>query len=347
MTFDTPLADQSCVIGVAATYRSEVGERAVGFFNALAYAVGFASSIQGRTTVVAVTHGASPDADDVIIAAYRDRFGNNQLNKLEQGLARGGDLTLGFDRLIKYGLQEAVTLHFVDASRPPAGGGAAQKRSFGRGTDPVKIDYVKPRTYLQHMADKTGGVLVAEPDLGEGLRRLSDAERGRHIVGFYSDVTLDRRALDNLELSAKDRNITLLASRNVELARRVPDESRGTIDLGKPVPLGEDREGQFLPLRFEVPQSALGHTARGETMVADLTLHVRLLTDEGRHLADSFRFFSHTYPADTSGDRQGARLAVRGWLEAEPGRYRLEGVFRNARTGSQAVVEREIEVGAR
>jgi VWFA-related protein len=344
MAFDTPLADESCVIGVAATYRSEIGERAVGFFNALGYAVGFASSIQGRTTVVALTHGASPDADDVIIAAYRNRFGNNQINKVQQGLSRGGELTLGFDRLIEYGRQEAVTLHFVDASRPPAGGGGAQKRSVGRGLNPVTIAYTKPRTYLQHMADATGGILVAEPDLGEGLRRLRDAERGRYIVGFYSDVALDRKALAKLELSATDRKTTLLTSRNVERERRGVDESRGTIDVGEPIPLTEDREGEFLPLRFEVPQSALGHTAQGEIMVANLTLHVRLRTAEGRFLADSFHFFAHTYPAGESEDRRDARLAVRGWLEAEPGRYLLEGVFRNSRTGSEAVVEREIEI---
>ena len=343
LTPSTPIADESCVIGVVSSYSSELSGRAAGFLNALASAVGFASSIRGRTTVVALTHGVALDADDVILAAYQDKFGAHQLNKVEQGLSRTSELTMAFDRLVRYGAQEAVTMHFVDASRPPTGGRSAGNRGFTRGSDPIVVSYRKPRTYLQQMADATAGALVTDPDLGRALERLADIERGRYVVGFYTDEDLDARVLKALSLTTTRSTVSVVVARNRELERVISSESRGSIEMGTPVPMGE-RAGDFVPFRILVPQVALGHRRAGEQMSANLTLHVRLVDERGQYLADSFHFFQHTYPVTETDGRQAAQLSIRGWVEAEPGRYRLDGVFRNARTGAEIVVAHDLEI---
>ena len=341
----TPIADESCVIGVASSYASELNGRAASFLNALASAVGFASSIRGRTTVVTMTHGVALDADDVIRAAYTNKFGAHQLDKIEQGLSRTSELTMGFDRLVRYGVQEAVTMHFVDASKPPTGGGGARSRGFTRGSDPIAVSYSRPWTYLQQMADATAGVLVTDPDLGQALDRLGDLERGRYVVGFYADEELDSRALKGLSLSTANTSVSLVTARNQELQRIDSSDGSGSIKMGTPVPL-EERGGDFIPFRILVPQTALGHRRAGEQMTANLTLHVRLLDERGQYLADSFHFFQHAYPVTETDEREAAQLAIRGWLEAEPGRYRLDGVFRNARSGAEAVVAHDFEVSS-
>ncbi len=343
-TPSTPIADESCVIGVASSYSSELTSRAAGFLNALASAVGFASSVRGRTTVVALTHGVALEADDVILAAYTDRFGAHQVDKVEQGLSRTREVAMGFDRLVQYGVQEAVTLHFVDASKPPTGGGGAGSRGFMRGSDPMAVSYSKPWTYLQRMADTTAGALVTDPDLGRALDRLREIERGRYVVGFYTDVVLDSRALKELSLSTSDKSVSLVTARNQELERFLSSTNHGSIKMGAPVPL-EERAGDFLPFRIVVPQAALGHRRVGERMLADLTLHMRLVDERGQYIADSFHFFQHAYPAAETEGRDAAQLSIRGWLEAEPGRYRLDGVFRNARTGAEVNVTQDFAVG--
>ena len=79
---------------------------------------------------------------------------------------------------------------------------------FGRGTDPVSISYMKPRTYLQQMADATGGVLITEPDLGAGLERMTSAERGRYVLGYYADEVLDRKSLGESRGTSRRANPT-------------------------------------------------------------------------------------------------------------------------------------------
>ena len=106
--------------------------------------------------------------------------------------------------------------------------------------------------------------------------------------------------------------------------------------------LGQERtvdEGArlYLPFRFETPIAELDYQPAGPRFEANLTLHVRVLSADGRDLVDAFRFFGHAYPVQPGGGVGDARLNLRGWLEAVPGSYRLEAALRNIHNGREAV----------
>jgi hypothetical protein len=90
-----------------------------------------------------------------------------------------------------------------------------------------------------------------------------------------------------------------------------------------------------VPFSIVVDPDQLGYQEFPAAGVAEatLTLHFRVETEEGRPLADSYHFLSHTYPLELWEKDDVEPIIIKGWVELPPYDYRLVAVIRNARTG--------------
>jgi len=344
---DRPVAEVGCVRGVAMGFLSDMRSHGQRFLEAVEAAVRFAGTVRDGATVLAVSHGVSLQPALELQETYQAIFGPGQLWKLMDGSAADGHGGQAVERLIAMGVDQGVSLSFVDPSRPPTGSrGARRGHLIAAGTNPVEVAYLAPHTELRQIASATGGVFLANTDLYEGLRQVTARERGRYVLGFYTERPLSETDKRRIDVSAATRGIEIEAGQAYDVRRRSARRASGTFVTGDSHPQADGREGRFLSFRLDARQADLDYEPIGEQAAADLSLHVRVLTAAGHPLVDSFRFFRHEVPAVRGHDGRIPVLAVRGWLEADPGIYRLEAMFRNPRSGSEVVIFHEFEVAA-
>jgi VWFA-related protein len=326
---DRPVADDSCVRQIAESYMADMYARGARFLDSLEAAVRFAGTVRGGATILALSHGVSLRPETEFLEAYQAVFGPLQTWKVRDSITNNDPNGPALDRLLRLGVEQGVTVNFLDPSTPPAGSRSARSRNLvAAATSPVETAYLAPRQDLRQIAGATGGVFVANTDVAGGLREVCMRERGRYVLGFYTERPLSERELLDVEVSANEGNVAVEAGRAFDVRSRSARWAPGTIVLGDARPAGEDGAARFVP----------------NDMAANLSLHVRVLTSDGRHLADRYDFFRHSYAADRPTTGKPLVLAVRGWLEAEPGDYRLEAVFRNPQRGREVMILHEIAV---
>lgn len=344
---DRPVAEVGCVRGVAMGFLSDMQSHGQRFLAAVEAAIRFAGTVRDGATVLAVSHGVSLQPTLELQETYQSVFGPGQLWKVMDGSAADSQVGQALERLIGMGVDQGVSVSFLDASRPPTGSrGARRGHLIAAGTNPVEVAYLAPQTELRQIATATGGVFLANTDLYEGLRQVTARERGRYVLGFYTDRPLSETDRRRIEVSTATRGIEIEAGQAYDVRRRSARRASGTFVTGDSRALGEGREGRFISFRLDARQADLAYEPSGAESAADLSLHVRVLTADGRPLIDSFRFFRHTVPSDRQANGRIPVLGVRGWLEADPGIYRLEAMFRNPRSGSEVVIFHEFEIAA-
>jgi VWFA-related protein len=345
---DRPVAETGCVRGVAMGFLSDMNSQGRRFLEAVEAAIQLAGTVRGGATVLAVSHGVTLQPSLELEETYRSVFGPGQVWKIMDASTADMPVADALERLVAMGVDQGVSLSFLDPSRPPAGSrGAREDHLIAAGTNPVEAAYLAPRTELLQIASSTGGVFLADTDLYDGLRRVAARERGRYILGFYTDRPLSESDARRIEVAAAHRRIALEMGRAYDVRTRSARRASGTFVHGESRALSDGREGRFLSFRLDARVDDLDYETVGEdAAAADLSLHVRVLTADGQPLTDSYRFFRHTVPAARPGRGKTPVLAVRGWLEADPGIYRLEAMFRNPRSGSEVGIFHEFEVAA-
>jgi len=331
-------ADEACLRTVALQYGDEHRPQSKDYLHALEGVVRYAGGLKGRKSVLAVSHGVAVDSTTEVLEAMRAYYGNTeQLATLQLHIMAGEGARLEMDELMALAVQQQVALSFVDRNSAPTGtGGARQSVQPMPGARPYEAAFVAAQADLEEIATHTGGVFRHTPqDLFRGLKQALSLEEGGYMLGYYVDEYFSPKRLRRVKVDTTRKGVELVHRRGYYSSPTYSDTFVGTIALGTPLRLEDDgRAGQFQPFTIVVDPKGLGYTdAGGGEAVANLTLHFRVETVEGRPLADSYHFLMHAYPIDLWNAGDVEPVTINGWVELPPFDYRLVAVLRNARSG--------------
>ena len=177
---------------------------------------------------------------------------------------------------------------------------------------------------------------------------MRDLERGGYLLGYYLDEPLSPKQLAKVNVKSARKGVRILHRRGYYARDGSERSAAGSLVLGVPLSLEEDgRSGQFVPFTIVADSTKLGYELSEETASANLTLSVRVLSTDGRVVAETFHFFGHSYPGRAWQSGQVEPLEIRGWTECSPGNYRIGVLLRNPKTGdsvelSEAVLAVEL-----
>ena len=288
-------------------------------------------------TVLALSHGVAVDPTAELMAAMQAVYGNTEqlgLLRLEVGTGEGARQRM--DRLLRLALENRVTLNFIDRNPAPTGdSGARLGTAYQPGAQPMQTAFTAPQADLEEIAATTGGVFLHETDLFAGLQRTMGLERGTYLLGYYLDKDLPPERLHKVRIGSSRKGVRILHRRGYYAPNPDAELRPGNeLSLGAPLSLEEDgREGQFLPFTIVANPRRLGYEVDDEEARANLTLHFRVETGEGRVLAETFHLFNHAYPKDLWQASQVEPIQIHGWAELPPGEYRLIAYLRNLSSG--------------
>lgn len=343
---DTAAVNVPCVTHLAGTYIEEMRSRSGGYYGALEQSVRLAAGMPRGPTVLAVSHGVTISPKKEFMDALRAVFGEGQVGAVESSLADDESAAGALFRVVELARQEGVGLYFVDpAKKTGLVRSARQDRIYLGSADPLSTAWTSAQNDLQHLAEATGGLFVADPGIATTLEDFVTRENTRLAVDVYAPDGLDDDEILGIVVRSRDSGIRIAASR-IELESRVPPDLQvvGAAQLGEIKPRAGDLAGGTQVFLLGVRQKEMDYVREGNDMVADLTLLVRVETADGRNLLDSPHVFRHAYPVDKWESVGDATLAVRGFLEAPPGDYRVVAEFRNGRTRRTARIEQEIHI---
>jgi len=343
----TRQGDESCLRGVAYDYADERRPRAKEFLAGLEELIGFAGGLQARTTVIALTHGVAVDPARELREAMRAVYGNTeQLAALQLAIDPGEGASHRRDALTQQALEQRVALHFIDRQPAPSGDfDASVGQPYQPGASPLRTAYEAAQGDLGIMAERTGGMLIASPDVLGSVRRLMELERGGYSLGFYADNRVSLLKPLKVRVTAKRKGVRLHQGRAYLNRPGDAPVLPASLSLGAPVSLEEDqRAGEFVPFTLVLDPTPLVYTVGADEAAADFTIHVRVETSTGRAGAETFHFFRHAYDRETWEAGEAEPVPIAGWTELPPGGYRIVAYIRNPRTGRTAELIRELDV---
>lgn len=342
--------DERCIKDTAYGYSDRVRPRAEAYVAALDGVVRYLSGVEGRKTVLALSHGYAVDPSTDVIGAARAIYGNSpELMQWLMGLTFDDGARTELDRLIQDSLRQGVAFHFVDRNPVPNVGHSARiGAAFQPGGErPVAGAHGAAQADVEEFARGTGGTLIKSSDVFEGLSRALDLERGGYRLGYYVDHELSPKELNRVKVNTTRRRVKITHRRGsyaeaseLFAANRVTSE----IVLGDPATLEEGREGLHVPFRIFARPREIGYQDHGESYGATFSLHVRLTTADGRALNDSLHLINHSYPRTLWEAEDIAPIVVEGWAELPPGDYVLRAFIRNAAEEREGIAERAIRV---
>ncbi len=343
----TKAANEECLRGIALQYADERRPGSKDYLTALEGLIRFVGGLQGRKTVLAMSHGRTVDPVIEVVEAMKAIYGNTeQLARLRIDLV-GEGARIEMDELMNLALTQRVTLHFVDRNSAPAGDyGASNIHGFMPNARPMLAAFVAPQMDLEEMAVHTGGVFIHTPDdLFRGLKRAMDLERGGYTLGYYVEEYLSPKRLRKVTIDTSRRGVRIFHRRGYYENQSLVPTLGGALTTGAPVPLEEDgREGFFFPIRMSVSPLELGYQVQGDAAHATLTLHFQVEWWNGRVLTDSYHFLNHAYPRELWESGNIEPVTINGWVELPPGKYRLVAALKNVTTGYGGEVFAEVDV---
>jgi VWFA-related protein len=348
--FERP-ADETCLRTVALQYADEHRPQSEDYVHALEGVVRYAGGLKGRKSVLAVSHGVAVDTTTEVLEAMRAYYGNTeQLANLQLYIMAGEGARVEMDELMALAVQQQVTLNFVDRTSAPSGVSGAREMGMPTpGARPYQAAFEAAQTDLEEIATHTGGVFRSTPqDLLRGLKQAIALEAGGYMLGYYVEEYFSPKRLRRVNVDTTRKGVQLVHRRGYYSQPTYSDTFRGSFTLGAPLRLeGDGRPGQFQPFTIVVDPKSLGYsdTGAGEAL-ANLTLHVRVETFEGRPLADSYHFLTHSYPIELWNAADIEPMMISGWAELPPYDYRLVAVVRNARSGIGGEVSTTLSVKA-
>jgi len=336
---------------VALEYADEVRPRSKDFLIALEGLVNFAAGLNGRKSVLAVTHGTATEPREELLEAFKAKLGDSEdLNSVLLAVGTGEGTGIQLDRLLDYAVSREVTLSIIDRTLEPPGVSSARSGElFTPGTRPISVAYRQPQVDSQIIARTTGGIFVHDDDLGAGLKKAIDAERGAYSVGVYLDYYLPRDRLSKISVDTTRSGVTIHHQRGTYAAQLRPgakDLLRGNISLGRQLRVPTDPDRLKIPFRIEAEARDLGYNRSEDYAMANFTVHVEVETEDGRVAADSYHLVSHAYPWTLWAEGDIEPVQIGGWLEVPTGTFKLVASFSNPRQDISGKLERPITVAS-
>lgn len=342
--------DAECVRGIAAAYLDESKAEARSFFDALDGAVRYAAGLgDSGASVIALTHGVTLDRSREFTEALRALAGDAAVvNELESTALVLEDQRDLLARTVAAAAREGVALHFLDRSRVPTGAISARRGELLQpGFDPVRAAFDAPRQELELVARETGGIFVANRDLGAALGEALATERGRYRIGFYLPEDSTRHDLERARIDVVRAGIDVrqgrATMRTTSVAAPRPEDARIAIGRSKEA---EGGAGRFVPYAIVVDPALLAYEQAGAEMASSFTLHLAVQDESGRTVADVFRFLTHAYPADVWARGDAEPVSLTGWVEMPPGSFRLVARVRPAKSEREIEIQRSLTVPA-
>ena len=342
--------DEECFKAGALDYAAELNLHSRDFLQALETLVRYVGGLEGRKSVVAVSHGSSMNPAPEVIEAMKAVLGNTeQLSFLNLELRTGEGLRLERNQLIDLALENEVTLHFVDRSQEPAGDTSARLgHAFEMGALPIHTAFTAPQWDLKEIAENTGGVFVANTDLFEGVKEVMSLEQGGYYLGFYTDHRLPLDQLSKVKVRTTRRGGRIVHRSGIysrSKAEQLAHEIRGRVILGRHVRVGAPGDGRIrVPLELAVQPRDIGYEVVRGIAQTNFTLHFLVEDGNGRRLTDSYHFVNHAYPQELweAGDVE--PVIIVGWVELPVGEYRLTALVANPKLGNEGRITQALTV---
>ncbi len=343
-------ADPQCLRDTANAYSGEVNPRAEDWIRALNDLVRYLGGLEGRKSVIALSHGLPIDANPVLLGAARAVFGNTDSLAAFQGyVGFGSSPRQEMDRLLDSLVKNRVSLTFVDRiAQPTDDFQASRGEMLAVGASPMRVEYDAAVADMQQIATTSGGIRVASTNVGQGLERAVDVLDASYDLGIELDAYTDSSRLAKLDLSCTRRGVKLVYSRGVYAPR--PHEEpvmRGRFVLGKTTPAAAGPAPAVRqPFRLEIDPDEIGYELQGSEAQASFTVHLAVLSPSRGRLVDTFHFVSHGYDAAVWNRGEKAPVTLVGWIEAPPGNYLLRAWIRNVATGRDGAITGPIRIAA-
>jgi VWFA-related protein len=348
--FGRATGDRSCVQQRSMEYAEQLRPRAEAFHTALAQTVRVIGGLQGRKSIVAVSHGMAADPATEILEAVRSVYGPGEMvHSVQVYLGFGGSPKARMDELLSLAVRSKVTMHFVDRTRPPTADlDASRGQPLQPGTRPVWIAYTAAQDDLEEIAGSTGGIFVPSTDLTRGLAAVRSAQAGGYELGFYVGESIPPTGLAKFDVEAKRKGVRVSHRRGFLLSSN--SEAlviKGTIVLGPPTPRTEaGKPGAKHSIQVLLDPRTLGYAGNGTEFSGNFTLHFLVRTFDGRDVVDSFHFVQHSYAADVWKAGAMKPVSFRGWVELPPGAFALSALVRNVDAGREGEIATALEVDA-
>lgn len=344
--------DERCLRDTATAYADENRPAAKDYLRALESVVRYAGGLEGEISVLSVSHGVSVDPTMEIADAMRAMLGNtDQVSQMILYLGFGEGARREMDTLLELAVKNGVALTFVDRSLAPSGDfDASLGTPYQPGVRPIQTAFQAAQNDLKEIAATTGGSFINTPDVFEGLSEAQDKERGTYTLGYYISEYRSPKKLSRISVNTKRKGVKI-GHRRGYYKKPVFDDIVGEIHLGKgtlrsasgdPLPDG----AAHVPFALMVDPRNIGYepTDPPGAMTSQFTVHVRLMTEKGRVLADSFHFLNHGYSLKVWNGADTGSVKVTGWVEIPPGSYRLTALFTNLKNGRRGELSGAIEV---
>lgn len=345
------VGNESCMESVALTYVDEVRPRAEDFLVGLEAVVRYASGLEGRKSVVAVSHGVAANPAAEVREAMKAIFGDTtQLIQTQLGVMTGEGVRHQMDAVMELAVRQEVTLHFVDRTLAPSGDtGARLGTPYSPGAMPMNVAYLAPQEDLKEIAANTGGTFISSVDLYEGVKQAMAIEKAGYLVGYYTTSYLPADRLEKVNIDVQRRGARVSHRRGTYA--RVQGQAaepivRGRIVFARPVAAGPGR--LRVPFQVSADPRDIGYERVQDSAVANFTFLMRLESESGRLLADSYHFVNHAYPWNLWEKDDVEPLLIAGWVEVPLGTYRLAASFKNPkRPELGGEIERTLHVASR
>ena len=343
--------DELCMKDIVYDYVAQVRPRAESFVEALDSVVTYLSGLEGRKTILALSHGFAVEPSHDLIGAARAIYGNTpEVTQWLMTLTLGDGARLELDRVIASAVDNRVTLHFVDRNPVPsvdhsARSAAAFQPGAGR---PVAGAHAAAQADIEEVAGSTGGVLVKTLDVYEGLSEAMALERGAYMLGYYIDRYVKPEKLRRVRISTARKGIKISHQRGVYSSRgSAPADGDvvGRIVFGEARDLDEeDRAGSFVPFHILAEPKGIGYELVENQAESTFSLHLQLLLADGQPLQDSYHLVNHAYPRSVWEDNEMGPVVLDGWVELPPGEYVLRAYIRNSEGKTEGRFEQAIRV---
>ncbi len=299
------VADEACLRPLAFGFVREARGRAQRYYDALDTALRLAGTVRGGSEVVLLSPGVPTRPADELLPPFVRLYGNGQVGKLPPSALDADERGL-FRAVAERALAERVRVHLLGLHR--RGGSSAASDAGYRA--------------ISGLARASGGVV----ERVGGLDIQLGAWRARRHVNyelyyFDAEVPSARRAHS---VSATRAGVSAQAGwPREELFASRSERERARIRLGESSARRDGSEGAYVPFWLDVVLDGAdyaGALGSGDGLEAsDLALHLQLIRDDEVLVTDLYRFFRHS--RESSETR--TVLSLRGYVEVEPGRYRL------------------------
>lgn len=343
-----------CLKAVGLEYADEVRPRAVDFLEALDGVIAFASGLEGRKSVFAVTHGVAMEPTAEVLEVMKAVLGDTaDLSDMYIELVTGEGARIEMDRLMSKAIREDVTLHMIDRTTAPSGvTNARSQYAVKPGARPMEAAFLQARQDASEIARTTGGMAIADMDLHDAVLEATNAEKGAYYAGCYLDLYLPRDKRSKVSVKTSRKGVTIRHSLGTfaeDLRPGAQDVIRARIGFAQPQKVAGTRDGVRVRVPFQIsadPQD-LGYQRVDEAAIASFTLHVQVLTDDGRVAADTYHLVSHGYPWANWLDKDIEPVLIEGWVEVPEGEFQMSATFANPLIDFKATVSRELNIASR